>query len=176
VLKDWPQTGVVGLVRDLYALSDENRSFLHARLLESAKPETLDAVKCRLARLLSPEAIYANKFKHVEVKRIIDRYAKASDAPAEVADLLVTDLSHSLAALGEVGDFEPMVDHIYAVMERLDKILPLVERAVLLPLVERLCELADQWHASFGYGVSDELETFAEAWRERAGLKPRPQR
>ena len=171
VLKDWPRPGVVALVQELYRLSDENRRFLHGRLLstagqtnEAAVADTIKAVR----RLMTPSAIWNGRFRHVDVKRIIDRFAKAVDNdPAALGEVLLADLDAACQTLGDAGDYEPLVDHIYATMERLDECLQLLSPDAATPLVARLGGIASRWGASFGWGVSDELAGMAEYWREK---------
>jgi hypothetical protein len=166
-MRDWPRPGVLALVKELYDLSDENRRFLHARLLPDQSEQTLDQTKQKLKRMLSVEAVFGDRFQHGQIKRLIDQYAKATDDPGALADLLITDLEAGFATFSQVGDFEPMVDHLYATLERLDKCLETLPRETLTVLVPRLTDLAAKWGAEFGYGISDELSGFAADWDER---------
>lgn len=168
-MKEWPAPGLASLVHELYKLSEENRRFLHARLLAKASAETLASTKRQLERLLSRSAVLNGRFRHVEIKRLIDQYAKATDDPTAMADLLVTDLEMAFATFREVGDFEPIVDHLYSTLHRLDKIIPEIPTNPLELLVHRINELAARWGASFGYGISDELVAFASELRQRVG-------
>jgi hypothetical protein len=170
VIQSWPRAGVVALVQELYRLSDENRRFLHARLLPERSTQSIDAAAKKISRLVSPREIFNNHFRHAGIKRVIDQFEKATDNPAPVAELLLADLSASLSSFAEVGDFEPIVDHVYATMERLDKLLTTLaadDAASIRAPVERLNELAKQWGAEFGWGVSDELVGLAYEWRKR---------
>jgi len=167
-MRDWPRPGVIALVKELYDLSDENRRFLHARLLPDKSEQTVEQTKAKLKRMLSAQSVFNNHFQHAQVKRLIDQYAKASDDPAAVADLLITDLEAGFATFSQVGDFEPMVDHLYATLERLDKCLETLPREpALTAFVLRLNDLAAKWGAEFGYGISDELSGFAADWDEK---------
>jgi len=166
-IKNWPRPGVVALVKELYDLSEENRTFLHARLLPQHMGETLERSKRKLRSMLSVSTAWNNHFRHVDVKRFIDRFEKASDDPAAVADLLVTDLEAGFATLAEIGDYEEMVDHLYATLSRLEEMLEIVPRESRVALIERLNALAEKWGAEFGYGISDELVGFAQFWSGR---------
>jgi hypothetical protein len=111
--------------------------------------------------------MYNDAFRHADVKRFLTEFAKGARNPALVADLLVSDLEYSLQTFDEIGDYEPIVDHLYAILNLLDKRLREIDVDARGPLVARLNDLADKWGASFGYGISDELVDFAECWKER---------
>ena len=74
----------------------------------------------------------------------------------------------SFGTFDEAGDFPPMVDHLYATLHRLDAILALLPPALLVSRASRLNRMAEQWGASFGHGISDELADFAARWNDRA--------
>jgi hypothetical protein len=176
-MKGWPPAKFLALLRELHDLSDENRQFLGGRLLSAptARTRTLEEVKRKLKGMLSPAAVFNDHFRHGEVKRLVEQYAKAVADPALLADLLLTDLETGFATFDKVGDFEPMVDHLYSMMARLEKVLATLPLAAVAPAVERLSELASRWGMAFGYGISDELAGFAEEWKvrmERARFEP----
>jgi hypothetical protein len=159
---------LIALPHELYNLSEENRRFLHARLLPQAADQTLADAERALDRLLSPSAVFNGRFRHADAKRVVDQFEKASDDPALVADLLIADLEMSFETFGEVGGFEPMVDHLYATLRRLDEMLVAIPPRFLASRASRLNRMAERWSASFGYGISDELVGFATVWNERA--------
>jgi hypothetical protein len=166
-LQTWPRAGVIALVQELYRLSDDNRRFLHARLLPDRTVESREAAAKLIGRMVAPQAIFNGRFRHADVKRIVDQFQRATDDPAAVAELLLADLSESLSSFAQVGDFEPIVDHIYATMVRLEKCLAKLDATVSPALVQRLDELARRWGSEFGYGVSDQLVAMAHEWRTR---------
>lgn len=173
-MSDWPRPGVVALVQELYKLSDDNRRFLHARLLDHLAGANLEDARRKIKMLVCSSAVYGNRFRHAEVKRVIDAYAKASGDPAAVAELLIGDIDASCATFDEVGDFEPIVDHAYASMRRLHKTFEQVEPMAAKPLVEAISLVAARWSGSFGYGLSDELDGLAAEWRDRLGVAEMP--
>jgi hypothetical protein len=90
-IKDWPTPGLRALIQELYKLSDENRRFLHGRLLPQAVEGTItDAVRA-LGRLISPSAVWNGHFRHADAKRVVDQFAKATDDPAAVAHQQLED-------------------------------------------------------------------------------------
>jgi hypothetical protein len=169
VLKAWPRAGVVALVQELYRLSDDNRRFLHARLLSQHAAANVGEAAKVVRRMVSVREVYAGRFRHADVKRVVEQFEKATDDPAAVAALLLEDLAASLATFSQVGDYEPIVDHAYASMERLDKCLARLDPDAARPLAARLDTLASRWSDEFGYGLSDELDGMAYEWRERLG-------
>lgn len=168
VLKDWLQAGLIALLHDMYKASEENRRFLHARLLPQAADQTLAEAERALRRIISPSAVFNGRFRHADAKRVVDQFERAVDDPVLVADLLLVDLEISFGSFGEIGDFEPMVDHLYASLHRLDELLATVPPGALVSRASRLNRLAERWGSSFGYGISDELVGTAELWNERA--------
>jgi hypothetical protein len=70
----------------------------------------------------------------------------------------------------EVGDFEEIVDHIYASMNRLHKTLEGLEPEEARPMVQALDLVASRWSGQFGYGLSDELDGMAAEWLDRLGI------
>ena len=172
-LADWPLTGVVNLLRELHDLSPENRAFLQARLLPGeAAGDAAAAVERRLGGMITRSAVHHGRFRHADLKRIVDQFEKGTDDPALVARVLVSDLEASCQTFDDVGDFTPLADHLLAVTYRLHKLLPTVPPARLPPLVERVATLASTYARSFGYGVSDELMDLAKVWTARAADAP----
>src|SRR5262249_18003268 len=85
-MKDWPRPGIVALLHELYELSDENRQYLHARLLQEESKKTREDIKRKLNQMLSLRVVWGNRFRHIDLKRVIDAFEKASDDPAGVAE------------------------------------------------------------------------------------------
>jgi hypothetical protein len=170
VVAAWPRPGVVALVRELYQLSEENRRFLHTRLLDQLADHNLEEARRKIERLVSPSVVYDDSFRHSHVKRVIDQYAKASGDLAGVAGLLVTDIDTSCETFASVGDFEEIVDHAYASMNRLQKTLEGLDPEDARPVVQALGLVASRWSGQFGYGLSDELDGMAAKWLERLGI------
>ena len=168
MLTERPAPALIALIHELYNASDENRRFLHARLLPEAAGQTLAEAERALKRLVSTAAVWNGSFRHADAKRVVDQFAKAADDPALVADLLLADLEMSFQTFSEVGDFEPIVDHLYSSLRRLDKTLVRLPPASLVSRASRLNRIAERWGAEFGYGISDEVTAFAYEWNERA--------
>lgn len=168
ILKDWPRPGVVELIHELYDLSDDNRRFLHARLLVTgnAAPPIAETVKV-LQRMLKPSEFWNGHFRHIELKRVVDKFEKAIGDPAAVAEVLLTDLAAALQTFSEIGDDETIVDHIYATMKRLHDNLQILDLPTAAPLIYTMGRLAEQWADRFGWGVSDEFLGMAFDWREK---------
>lgn len=171
VIAGWPKPGVVALVQELYKLSDENRRFLHTRLLEQLGEYNLEEARRKIDKLVTPSVVYKNAFRHSEIKRVVDQFEKASDDPAGVAGLLVADIESSCETSAIVGDVEEIVDHVYASMDRLHKTLEGLDPTEARPVVEALALVAERWAGKFGYGVSDELEGLAVEWLRRLGTE-----
>jgi hypothetical protein len=169
-VESWSPTQLIALVKELYRLNDENRRFLDARLARSnadTEESFLTAAKV-LRTMLSPDHMYDGQFSPREAKRVVDQFDRAVGDRVATANLLLIDLNASLVTFGKIGDWDRrIVDHAYSVMRRLDKQLRQIEPDQLAPLVERLSEIAQRFSNKFGYGLSDEMDAFADEWRER---------
>jgi hypothetical protein len=152
VMKDWRADEMLALMGELYQLNAENRLFLHARLSGVSKATVKEANRT-LGKLLSEETIWDGNFSHADAKRVIDHYARATNDPAAVADLLLSDLEMSFKTFSRIGDFVPMVDHLYATLRRFNKVFSDLPREMLPPLLERTNRLAKKWDSVFGYGL-----------------------
>jgi hypothetical protein len=167
-MRGWQSDKLLALLRELYELNPENQRFLHGRILPPSPQTVEDAIKV-LSKVVSESAVWNDTFRHGDAKRIVDQFAKATKDPELVADLLLADLAMSFQTFSQVGDCEPMVDHLYSSLHRLDKELAKLPPETLPPRIEKLAELAGKWGGKFGYGISDELSDFAAGWSERVG-------
>lgn len=170
-LKSASPEAVLDLLHGLYQLSPDNREFLHARVFPTpGHAAAILAAQDKLLDIVGPNAIYRNhRFSQAEAKRIIDHLEKSTEDPAAVADLLVFDLRESLASFDDVGDYEPLVDHCFASMTRLEKLWPKLTPADRARFLSPLQSLARTYANRFGYGLSDELEDFVTRLR---GTRP----
>jgi hypothetical protein len=168
----WPRPGLIALVQELYRLSDDNRRFLQARLLPKQTEQAMQAAERKLRQIVSKSSVFSNRFRHADMKRVVDQFQKASDNITAVARLLLVDLDASLETFSEVGNDELLADHVLASIERLHGCLERIdaEDEWRVPIVERLTKLGSRWSKSFGYGVSDELYGLAQEWAERVRL------
>ena len=169
-IADWPRPGVIELLHELYQLSDDNRRFLHARLLDHLADYNREDARRELKKLLATRNVFANRFRHGDAKRVIDRYHKATGDDAGVAALLVADLDLSLKTFAEVGNDPMIVDHAYASMQRLHQVLETLAPDVARSVVVDLGSVASRWSGEFGYGLSDELDGLAAEWQDRLGM------
>jgi hypothetical protein len=170
VIAGWARPGVVALVKELYDLSDDNRRFLHARLLESLPADYhVEDARRAIEKLVNPTAVYNGRFRHADVKRVVEQYAKASGNDAGLAELLIGDLEATLETFRTVGDYEALADHALWSLDRLHRTLEAVDADTARRLVESLAGLAERFRGAFGWGVSDELAGLAAEWRHRLG-------
>lgn len=175
VLNDWPAPGVVALLQELYQLSDENRTFLHGRLLPSNRQQILDGIKQKLKSLVSQSNVFANRFSHSGMKKLVDQYQKATGDIAGAAELLIADIDYTLTTFDSFGGGdEKMVDHVYACMERVEKALESLAPELLPPVVDQLYEVGRRWRDRLGWGLSDELWGQADSWEKKVAATPQP--
>jgi hypothetical protein len=170
----WPLPGVIELVHELYQLSDDNRRFLHARLLEHLGDSNLEDARRKIRKLMNPTAVFNSRFRHGDVKRVIDHYARATGDDAGIAGLLVADIEASLETFSECADDERIADHVLTSVERLHKTLERVAPDDARPVVDALAHIANDFAGEFGYGVSDEVEGLASEWQDRLAPRDTP--
>jgi hypothetical protein len=164
VLANWPSKGLVALVQELYRLSDENRRYLHGRLVPAGHSQLLAQTKTKVQRLLTPNEVLSGRFSATQVYRVLDQFAKAVDDGVAVTELTITALAAALETFNEIGDLEPIVDHIYVLLNRVDELLPHLPAEAQIAMVDLL---TDQARRRFGYGISDELGGLAAEWQEK---------
>ncbi|MBA3272325.1 MAG: hypothetical protein H0T11_00435 [Chthoniobacterales bacterium] len=119
-----------------------------------------------MQQLLRPSKVLSNDVKHIELKRLVDRFAKAVDDPTLVVELLLTDINASCVVFDMYGGWSEMADHIYASIVRAHELLQSIDVTQLGPLVENLSGIARRW-PDFGWGVSDELADVACYWSQK---------
>lgn len=78
--------GLVALVADLYALSKDNRDFLHARFDPGADP--LAPYKAIIDECMYPNVMRNKPIQIAEAKKAISSYSKAAGTPLGEAELM----------------------------------------------------------------------------------------
>jgi hypothetical protein len=86
-LQSFDRAGLLGLVRDLYALDKTNEAFLHARL--GLGSDELAPYKAIISRWICPDLMGGQSVSISKAKRAIACYKKATGQPTGLAELSI---------------------------------------------------------------------------------------
>jgi len=172
-LASFDRIGLLGLVQDLYAAHQDNRTFLHARF--SLGEDVLEPYKQTIDRWLWPDAFRKQDTSVAKAKQAIANYKKAVGEPAGLAELMVFYCEQASGFASDVGyQDESYFDALVRMFQQA------VETAHALPadpgdaLIARLDRVRSISH-NFGYGVGDDMDFILIKYTNRKGRSsPRP--
>ena len=147
--------GVVALVSDLYALSKDNRDFLHTRFDPAADP--LAPYKEIIHDCMYPDVMRNRPIQIAKAKRAISAYSKAAGTPLGEAELMTFFVECGNQFTVDYGDID---EGFYDALIRM--YVRAVERTLELPEPEReafrqrLEEIAKS-SSGIGWGYHDGL-------------------
>src|ERR1019366_5709611 len=160
------RAGLLGLVHELYASHEDNRTFLHARfglgaILKSCK-KTSD--RCVGRHVLGGQDTSVSK-----AKQAISDYKKAVGDSAGLAELMVFYCEQAAGFCDDVGyqdeaHFDAMVRMFEQAIKLAATQLPGV-RDILLARLDRVRRLSHR----FGYGVGDNMDSLFTKYGRREG-------
>ena len=159
-LARFDRAGLVGLLRDLHAVSRDNQAFLHSRLGLGADP--LAAYKRTISRWICPDLSRGQDVSVAKAKKAISDYKKAIGLPEGVAELLVFYCEGAARLLAECS----MDDEGYfaALARMFDQALvtvmalPLTEQKTMLNRLDAVRRAID-----VGWGVKEAMD---DLWAE----------
>lgn len=159
------RVGLLGLVHDLYAASEDNRNFLHARF--GLGEDALAPYKAIVERWLWPD-VYKNEDHSVtKAKQPIAAFKKATGQPEGVAELCVFYCEQAIGFCREFGmDDEAYYSALVRMFEQALKIAMGLPESRRVPLLDRLQDVRVSGQ-DIGWGVEDD---FDDLW-QRAGLE-----
>jgi hypothetical protein len=155
------RTGLLGLVQDLYAVSKDNREFLHARLGLGADP--LAPYKAIISRWICPDLMRNQVVSISKAKKAIADYKMSDGRPEGLAELSIYYCEEACSFV-ESCSFDDeryygALIHMYHQSVQCVLNLPPIERR---PFAERLRNLRSR-ATKVGWGVEDE---FNSLWYE----------
>ena len=151
---------LLGLVKDLFEFSSENRNFLTARFVTAPEdPQRAAPYRRRIAEHFYPKRGWGST-KTGPVRKIIREYRKATADAHGVLDLMLFAVEKGTEFTNDFGDIdEPFYDGMCAIFGEFDKLITHPDHRHLYPgFAERLKVLAqDTTNIGWGYGdyVSD---------------------
>ena len=91
VLKEFPKESLIGLVQDLYRLSDENKAFLNTRFLSNGRPSAQDLrpYKSRIRRAVCPKTPWRQGIRLSKGRRVIRDFGKAHGNVGATLELML---------------------------------------------------------------------------------------
>ena len=158
-LKDWGQPGLMGLIRELFEFSGENRAFLAARLLnDSGETAPIEAYRRRVTEAFYPAKSRFPKGdpKLAEARKAIRDYEKASGDMPGALDLMLAYVETGTDFTRDFGDmYEGYYDSLCSVLgEFLRRLASPEGRQFKEQFRERLVALADN-AKGIGWGYGD---------------------
>jgi hypothetical protein len=100
-LLQFDRTGLLGLLKDLYALRPENRAFLAARFGIGSDP--LAPFKKVISRWIYPDLIKGQNVSVAKAKKAIADYRKAVGRPEGITELCVFYCEEAARLVGDCG-------------------------------------------------------------------------
>ncbi|MBL8297964.1 MAG: hypothetical protein JNN30_06385 [Rhodanobacteraceae bacterium] len=162
-LVDFDRAALLGLVQDLYAASNDNKAFLHARFGLGDDP--LEPYKKVITRWINPPDA-RSPMSVSKAKKAISDYRKALGQPEGLAELMLFYCEEVFDFLAGCGmEDEGFYDALVRMFEQALKYvlaLPKAQQAAFLARLDRVRQLGQ----NIGWGVGDDFNYF---WSE-AGL------
>lgn len=160
-LKVIDHAGLLGLIHDLYGLSQDNRSFLNSRFSLSADP--LDPYRRRIDAALYPPL--DKPVRVADARKAVSEYRKAIGLPEGLLELHVfwceTACRFSMEfGVAEDAYFDPLLRQFDAAL----KVLPSINSSLRESALARLVVVRDEMDV--GYGVQDEMAWLLEQAKE----------
>jgi hypothetical protein len=161
-LAGFDRLGLLGLIQNLYAANQDNRTFLHARF--GLGQDVLAPYKEALDRWLWPDVLRNQDTSVVKAKRAISSYRKALGEPASLAELMVFYCERAAGFCHDVGYqddgyFDALVSMFEQALKAIAR-LPAGDRNALTARLNRVRVISH----NFGYGVGDHMDSlFAES-------------
>lgn len=155
-LANFDRDGLIGLVHDLYAASEENQAFLHARF--ALGDDVLKPYKVAVDRWLYPDVFKNQDFSVSRAKKAISDYKKAIGRPDGLAELMVFYCERAAGFSDDVGlQHEGYFDALVRMFEQALKAVGTLPEGRRPELLARLDAVRGTSH-NFGYGVGDEMD------------------
>jgi hypothetical protein len=156
-LLTFDRAGFLGLVQDLYAASEDNQAFLHARL--GLGHDQLKPYKANISSRIRPDLKRNQPISISKAKKAIADYRKAVGRPDGLAELSTFYCEEALSFLESCGmedeSYFVALIRMYARSLQLALSIPPAERVTYLERLDKLRSRAGH----IGWGVQDELNS-----------------
>jgi len=164
-LANFDHTGLVNLLRDLYAAHRDNQTFLHVRF--GLGEDVLKPYKHTIDRWLWPDVLRNQDTSVANAKRAIANYRKAVGEPAGLAELMVFYCEQAAGFCSDIGNedenyFAALVS-IFEQALAVANTLPPSVRDALVARLDRVHRIGQK----FGYGVGDDMDFILAKYTKR---------
>ena len=105
-LTQWGARELLGLIHELYELSDDNRAFLAARLAEQPAKGLLEPYRRRVTEPFYPRGGGFGELHFADARKAIREYEKATGDVRGAMDLMLTFVETGNAFTREFGDID----------------------------------------------------------------------
>ncbi len=158
-LAQFDRAGLLGLVKDLYALRPENRAFVAARLGVGSDP--LAPFKALISRWINPDVLKGQDVSIAKAKSAIGDYRKAVGQPEGIAELSVFYCEEATRLVRDCGmEEEGYYSALVRMYEQAMTHVTALETADRDTMLARLDAVRGSLHG-IGWGVSDAV---TEIW------------
>lgn len=155
-LADLDRAGLMSLVQDLYAASNDNQAFLHARF--ALGDDVLKPYKASIDRWLSPDVFKNQDVSVSKAKKAIADYRKAVGQPQGLAELMVLYCERAAGFSAEYGvQDESFLDPLVRMFGQALKTIATLPEDLRADLWARLDAVRGISH-NIGYGVGDNMD------------------
>jgi hypothetical protein len=156
-LANFDRLGLVGLIQDLYAAHEDNRTFLHARF--GLGEDVLKSYKETLERWLWPDVLRNEDTSVVKAKQAISSYKKAVGEPVGLAELMVFYCECAAGFCNDIGyQDDSYFDALVRMFEQAVKVIAQLPASDRNPLIARLDTVRTLSH-NLGYGIGDHMDS-----------------
>jgi len=172
-IKNWESDELLGLVKDLFEASAENRQFLIARLLQDEQgSEVLDPYRQRIHQAFyKRNGLPQNQLDLAGARKAIRDYQKATADLAGTTELSLEYLETGTELTLEFGDIdEAFYDSLCSVLNEVHKTLSGEGHLFYAQFRGRLLELA-RWAAGIGWGYGDFVCDVVQELEQRQGSR-----
>jgi hypothetical protein len=164
-LAAFDRAGLVGLVQDLYAASEANRTFLHARFGLGA--DLLAPYKAMIERWLWPNVLRNQDVSVSAAKKAISDFRKAAGQREGLAELMVFYCECATGFAREYGMDDPgYLDALVRMFEQALKVSVTLADAERDAMLNRL-DAVRVASRDFGYGVGYDMPKLLAKYRRK---------
>jgi hypothetical protein len=155
-LREWPQSALMALIKDLYDSSPANRDFLHARFqAEETEGAALEAYRRKIIEQFFPQRGFG-KLKLAEAHKAIRDYRKAAGNAAGTVELVLTFVENGTEFTLQFGDIDgPFYNHLASVLHEMVQLL--CQDAELYPRFRERIVRLERHAGDIGWGYGDLL-------------------
>ena len=160
------QKELLSLVGELYRLSKDNQSFLHARFAD--KDAAMEDCKTLVSECLYPDVQRDRPLQVAKAKKAVADFCKAVADPAAHADLMLFFVEQGNAFTLEYGDIDAgFYSALVAMARRAAEVIRSLPVNLQEPFRERLGEVVRS-SSGIGWGYNDDLtDIYAAAFHDR---------